>query len=39
MFKNILVPVDLTDVHQPALEIAARLAKEHDGGASCTSSR
>jgi nucleotide-binding universal stress UspA family protein len=31
MFKNILVPVDLTDVHQPALEIAARLAKANDG--------
>jgi universal stress protein A len=25
------VPVDLTDVHQGALDIAARLAKEHDG--------
>ena len=31
MFKNILVPVDLTDVHQPALDIAARLAQENDG--------
>ena len=31
MFKHILVPVDLTDTHQPALEIAARLAKENDG--------
>jgi nucleotide-binding universal stress UspA family protein len=31
MFKNILVPVDLTDVHQSALEIAARLAKGNDG--------
>jgi nucleotide-binding universal stress UspA family protein len=31
VFKNILVPVDLTDVHQPALEIAARLAQETDG--------
>ena len=31
MFKKILVPVDLTDVHQPALDIAARLAKENDG--------
>jgi universal stress protein A len=31
VFKNILVPVDLTDVHQPALDIAARLAKANDG--------
>ena len=31
MFKNILIPVDLTDVHQPALDIAARLAKGNDG--------
>ena len=31
MFKNILVPVDLTDMHQPALEIAARLAQENAG--------
>jgi nucleotide-binding universal stress UspA family protein len=31
VFKNILVPVDLTDMHQPALDIAARLAKENDG--------
>jgi nucleotide-binding universal stress UspA family protein len=31
VFKNILVPVDLTDMHQPALEIAARLAQENDG--------
>jgi nucleotide-binding universal stress UspA family protein len=31
VFQNILVPVDLTDAHQPALEIAARLAKENDG--------
>jgi universal stress protein A len=31
VFKNIVVPVDLTDVHQPALEIAARLAQETDG--------
>jgi nucleotide-binding universal stress UspA family protein len=31
VFKNILVPVDLTDVHQPALDIAARLAQENDG--------
>jgi nucleotide-binding universal stress UspA family protein len=31
VFKNILVPVDLTDAHQPVLEIASRLAKENDG--------
>jgi nucleotide-binding universal stress UspA family protein len=31
VFKKILIPVDLTDVHQPALEIAARLAQENDG--------
>jgi nucleotide-binding universal stress UspA family protein len=31
MFQKILVPVDLTDVHQPALDIATRLAKESDG--------
>jgi hypothetical protein len=31
VFKNILVPVDLTDTHQPVLEIAARLAQENDG--------
>ena len=31
MFKNILTPVDLTGVHQPALDIAARLAQENDG--------
>ena len=31
MFKKILIPVDLTDMHQPALDIAARLAKENDG--------
>ena len=31
VFKKILIPVDLTDVHQVALDIAARLAKEHDG--------
>jgi nucleotide-binding universal stress UspA family protein len=30
MFQKILVPVDLTDAHQPALDIAARLAQ---GGA------
>jgi nucleotide-binding universal stress UspA family protein len=31
MFQKILVPVDLTDVHQPALDIAARLAQESAG--------
>jgi universal stress protein A len=31
MFQKILVPVDLTDVHQPALDIAARLAEGNDG--------
>jgi nucleotide-binding universal stress UspA family protein len=31
MFKKILVPVDLSDRHQQALDIAARLAKERDG--------
>jgi universal stress protein A len=31
VFKHILVPVDLTDTHQPALEIAARLAQANDG--------
>ena len=31
MFKKILVPVDLSNRHQQALEIAARLAKESDG--------
>ena len=31
MFQKILVPVDLTDAHQPALEIAARLAQGNDG--------
>jgi nucleotide-binding universal stress UspA family protein len=31
MFRKILVPVDLSDRHQQALEIAARLAKESDG--------
>jgi nucleotide-binding universal stress UspA family protein len=31
MFQKILVPVDLTDVHQPALDIAADLAKESAG--------
>jgi nucleotide-binding universal stress UspA family protein len=31
MFKNILMPVDLTDRHQPALDIAARLATDGAG--------
>jgi nucleotide-binding universal stress UspA family protein len=31
MFQKILVPVDLTDVHQPALDIAADLAQESAG--------
>ena len=31
MFQRILVPVDLSDTHQRALEIAARLAGEADG--------
>jgi nucleotide-binding universal stress UspA family protein len=31
MFQKILVPVDLTDVHQPALDIAARLAQGSTG--------
>ena len=31
MFKKILVPVDLTDTHQHAIEIAAQLAGEADG--------
>ncbi len=31
MFQKILVPVDLTDVHQPALDIAARLAQGSAG--------
>jgi nucleotide-binding universal stress UspA family protein len=31
VFKKILVPVDLSDRHQQALDIAARLAKERDG--------
>jgi nucleotide-binding universal stress UspA family protein len=31
MFQKILVPVDLTDVHQPALDIAARLAERNGG--------
>ena len=31
MFKNILMPVDLTDRHQPALDIAVRLATQSAG--------
>ena len=31
MFRKILVPVDLSDRHGQALEIAARLAKASDG--------
>jgi nucleotide-binding universal stress UspA family protein len=31
MFTKILMPVDLTDRHQPALDIAARLANESSG--------
>lgn len=31
MFRKILVPVDLSDRHQQALEIGARLAKASDG--------
>jgi nucleotide-binding universal stress UspA family protein len=31
VFKKILVPVDLTDAHQPALDIATDLAKESAG--------
>jgi universal stress protein A len=31
LFKKILVPVDLSDTHQQAIEIAARLADESDG--------
>ena len=31
MFQKILVPVDLSDTHQQALEIAAKLAGESDG--------
>ena len=31
MFKKILVPVDLSDTHQQAIDIAARLAGEGDG--------
>ena len=31
MFRKILLPVDLSDRHQQALQISARLAKESDG--------
>jgi nucleotide-binding universal stress UspA family protein len=31
MFRNILVPVDLTDRHAPALEIAGQLARSSGG--------
>jgi nucleotide-binding universal stress UspA family protein len=31
VFKKILVPVDLSDTHQQALDVAARLASESDG--------
>jgi nucleotide-binding universal stress UspA family protein len=31
VFKKILVPVDLSDTHQQAIEIAGRLAGEGDG--------
>ena len=31
MFQKILVPVDLSDTHQQAIEIAANLAGESDG--------
>lgn len=31
MFKKILIPVDLSDKHQEALEIAASLAGPHGG--------
>jgi universal stress protein A len=31
VFKKILVPVDLADIHQQALDIAARLAREGGG--------
>jgi nucleotide-binding universal stress UspA family protein len=33
MFKKILIPVDLTDKHQPALTIAAELAAKSQGEA------
>jgi len=31
MFKNILLPVDLSDRHQPALDIATELARQSGG--------
>jgi universal stress protein A len=31
VFKKILVPIDLSDSHQQAIEIAAKLAGEGDG--------
>ena len=31
MFKKILLPLDLTDRHVPALQLAARLAKQGGG--------
>src|SRR5262245_42023521 len=31
VFKKILVPVDLSDTHQQAIEIAGQLASEGDG--------
>jgi len=31
MFKNILLPVDMTDKHIPALDAAAELAKQSGG--------
>ncbi len=31
MFKKILLPVDLTDKHQPALDAAAKLAGQYGG--------
>jgi universal stress protein A len=31
MFKRILLPIDLTDKHGPALETAARLAEQSGG--------
>jgi nucleotide-binding universal stress UspA family protein len=31
MFKKILLPLDLTDKHQPAIDIAAHLARQSKG--------
>lgn len=31
MFKNLLIPLDLTDKHQPALQVAAELAQQRGG--------